>query len=487
MALGFVLYKRQRSSPSRAEVEEVKAMRRFKIIGFLFSCFLLTSLATNADACRCFITMEGAHPCQLYRQAAAVFVGQVSEIGPMTPVSSSQPNIYTTRDVVVRFTVEEGFRGVEGQTVTIYLTGTTCDFTLLRGERYFVYATRGAETQKLHVVQCSGTKLFNEAAHDLAYARGVARGEKGPDIFGTVLREVRTGVTEYRTNIGMPGIKVILESEGHRVEVFTDAEGRFEVTGLPPGRYKSRAEIPDNLRVTYHTEGTLEVGEGRCSGVAFVVTALGSINGKLVDAEGKPASDVTIHLVPVNASNQALVSNETYETSTEQDGRYRFDWLAAGRYLVVVNPQGQPASYASPYRRTYYPDVADSSQATVIVVAEGQNVKLDDFHLPPKLPSMNIEGIVRWADGSPARGANVFLELADQQRREMGAMVDEQGHFSLSAFEGLKYTVHAKFRENSKPMHAAPISVPADKKLQPVTLIIDQPGIDRPAPPKKTP
>src|ERR1041385_5269613 len=111
-------------------------MPRCKIIGLLFSCFLLASLATDADACSCVTMREGPHPCLLYRQAAAVFVGQVSDIGPMTPISPDQPGIYTMRDVVVHLTVEEGFRGVEGTTVAIYMTGTSCDFGLQQGERY---------------------------------------------------------------------------------------------------------------------------------------------------------------------------------------------------------------------------------------------------------------------------------------------------------------------------------------------------------------
>lgn len=462
-------------------------MLRSAITPFLFLCFMLAALAAQADACSCVTMMEGTHPCQLYQHASAVFVGQVSDIGPMTPVSTDQPGIYTMRDVVVRLTIDEGFRGVTGQTVAIYLTGTSCDFNFQKGERYFVYAMRDAQTQKLHVDSCSGTQPLNLAARDLAYARGVVRGEKSPDIFGSVVRAVRQDATDYVRTIGVAGIKVILESDGHSVAVFTDADGRFEVADLPPGRYRAHAEIPDNLRLTYHTEGELTVGEGRCSGVGFVVTSLSTINGRLVDAEGKPAGDVTINLIPVNANNQVLVSNAEYDVATEKDGRYHFDSLSAGRYLVAINPQGQPKSYARPYRRTYYPDVTDAAQATVIALVEGQEVKLNDFHVPPQLVAASIAGIVQWPDGSPARGAIVYLEFTEQQWREGYKQVDDQGRFSFQAYEGFKYIVHAEFRQNGSGLHAEPVSVTVGKKPAPVTLIINQQGYNKASTPKKTP
>lgn len=59
-------------------------MQRLKLSAVLLLCFLFAVLAAKANACVCVMTMEGTHPCQLYRDASAVFLGQVINIGPMT-------------------------------------------------------------------------------------------------------------------------------------------------------------------------------------------------------------------------------------------------------------------------------------------------------------------------------------------------------------------------------------------------------------------
>lgn len=450
---------------------------KFSTLPALF--FIALALAAEASACVCALTREGTHPCLLYRAASAVFVGQVIDIGPDTPIKQGEQTVYTTRDLVVRLSVEEGFRGVEGEVAQVYLMGTTCDFGFQKGERYFVYARRDAATQRLHVDSCSGTQPLQYAQRDLAYARGLARGEKDPDIFGGVWRQVRQGATDYVRTEGIPGIKVFLESGDHRAVVVTDADGRFEVAGLPPGQYKARIEIPENLHITYQTEPPLEVGEGHCSGLAFVVTSLAAITGRLVDAGGKPAPDVQVTLIPLDAEGRMITTEVEYPAHMENDGEYRFEPLSAGRYLVAINPKGTPRVGGSPYRKTFYPGASDASQATVITLAEGQEVKLDDFHLPPRLVETKVEGVALWPDGSPAREALVDLEFTDQQWREGYQRVDERGHFSFSCYEGFKYIVHAAGQRDGAPMHAEPVEITAGKKNQPVTLIIAQPGYDK--------
>jgi len=367
------------------------------------------------------------------------------------------------------------------------LMGTSCDFGFQKGERYFVYARRDPATQKLHADSCSGTKRFISASRDLGYARALARGEKSPDIFGSVVRQVRQDATDYARMVGIAGIQVILESANYSAAAFTDSDGHFELAGLPAGHYKARAEIPSNLRLTYRTEKEIEVGEGRCSGVAFVTTLLSKLTGKVVDAEGKPVPEVPINLAPVDATNKVISTEVEYQSFTAKDGRYSFDTLSQGRYLLAVNPKGQPRIAESPYRRTYYPGSPDSSQATVIALAEGQEIDLDDFLLPPRLVESKIEGIVLWPDGRPAREALVSLEFTEQQWTEQHKQVDEQGRFFMKGYEGFKYIVHAEVRERSSAMHAEPVEITVGKENRPLTLIVNQQGFDRKYTQKKTP
>src|SRR4030095_3048166 len=210
---------------------------RLKVTAILLPV-LLVLLASPADGCLCAGTWEGTHPCLLYRSADVVFAGLVVNIGEMIPLNPNQGDqtLYTMKDVVVQFSVEEGFRGVDGRTVDLFLMGTRCDAHFEKGERYIVYARRDQTTKKLHADSCSGTRALSYAAPDLAYARRAVRGERDPDIFGSVVRQVRKDVADYARTLGIPGIKVILESRDHTAAVFTDSEGRFEISGLPAGR-----------------------------------------------------------------------------------------------------------------------------------------------------------------------------------------------------------------------------------------------------------
>jgi len=240
------------------------------------------------------------------------------------------------------------------------------------------------------------------------------------------------------------------------------------------------------LRLTYRTEQDIEVGEGRCSGVAFVATLLSRIAGKIVDAEGKPVPDVNVNLVPVDSTNKVISTEVEYQAFTAKDGRYSFDTLSQGRYLLAVNPKGQPRIAESPYRRTYYPGSPDSSQATVIALAEGQEINLDDLLLPPRLVEAKIEGIVLWPDGRPAREARVSLEFTEQQWTEQFKQVDEQGRFLIECYEGFKYIVHAEVGERSGAVHAEPFEITVGKENRPLTLIVNQQGFDRKYTQKKT-
>jgi 5-hydroxyisourate hydrolase-like protein (transthyretin family) len=262
------------------------------------------------------------------------------------------------------------------------------------------------------------------------------------------------------------------------MNLLTDGEGRFYVAGLPLGKYRARAEIPGNLRITYQTEKDVEISEGRCSGVIFIATSLSRISGRLVDAQGKPVEGVKIDLVPVDSSNKEISNEQDFESRTDKEGRYSFDTLAAGRYSVAINHKGQPITHDQIYRTTFYPNTTDLSQARILALAEGQELTVDDFSLPPRIVEASIEGVVLWADGSPVRRAGVDLELIDHQTTEQIAMTDDEGRFSIKGIEGFRYRVHASIIQNRRPMHAEPVEVLMGQRGKPITLVINIIGRD---------
>jgi hypothetical protein len=92
--------------------------KTFILIVLMF--VMLSALVPGAEACNCGGTFEGLQPCQEYWNTDAVFVGQVSDISIIPLDLGGGRGGY--RQKLVRFILEESFRGVEGHTIEI-LTG----------------------------------------------------------------------------------------------------------------------------------------------------------------------------------------------------------------------------------------------------------------------------------------------------------------------------------------------------------------------------
>lgn len=454
---------------------------RRHLAGTLF--VVVTALCFPADArgCVCAMTYEQGQPCGAYWNAGVIFAGVVSEIGPMTPVEGSNGKLFTMNGRVTRFTVEEAFRGVSGQTIETVEEGTSCDFNFKPGERYFVYGSRNQQDGKLYVHSCSATKTLDRASADVAYARGVARGERTPSIIGYVVRETRVNASAYRSRLPLAGIKVVVEGAGRPIEVRTDGEGLFRVFELPAGAYRVRALTPPELRLLYGKDSVeVQVADGRCRSAEFIVTSLSTISGQVLDAEGGAAARTRVNLVLVNENNQEIPPAEgSVESYTDADGHYKFDWIAPGRYLVAVNARNQPGRSDPPFPRSYYPGVRDAARATVISVADGEHYVNHEFRLPPPLRERTIEGVVLLPDGRPAAHALISLEFTEREWSETEG-ADAQGRFRLKVYDGFKYLVAGEVRKEVRGVwrgtHSPPVEVVAGAATEPLKLVVSQPG-----------
>ncbi len=261
-------------------------------------------------------------------------------------------------------------------------------------------------------------------------------------------------------------------------------EGIFRFYGLPPGSYNVRAITAPELRRLYGDEVLkVQVTDGRCSGGQFVVTSLSSIEGRILNLEGTPVK-TRLNLVAVDASGAEIAAAEgSIETYSDDQGRYKFDWLASGNYLVAMNDRNQPGTYDPPYARSYLPGVTAKQQATVISIIEGQQVKVGDFQLPPPLVPRTIQGVALLPDGSPAAYALVRFEFTEREWLEI-VSADEQGHFTFKIFDGYKYLVAAELRKEVQGVwgatHSAIAEVVGGQTNGPIRLVVSQPGFSGP-------
>lgn len=438
--------------------------------------------AREARACGCLMRAE---PCAVYAAADVVFVGRATEAGPPT-AAGGDSGAYTARGRATRFSVEEAFRGVAGDTAETFEQGTSCDFHFRAGERYFVYGTRDPRDGRVYVGTCGGTKELKDAAADLEYARGAVAGRPVPGIVGSVEREARESARSYRFKRPLDDVEVLVSGGGREVRARTDAKGNFRVYGLRPGEYTVSPKTPPALRHIYtEAAARVQVADGRCAVASFTVTSLSNVSGRVLDHEGAPAK-TRINLVPLDEQGRETEPAEgAIETYTGADGRYKFDGLAPGSYRLVVNPRGQPASYDPPVRRTYLPGVRDPERATVITLADGAAYEAEDLRLPPPLVAREIEGVVTFPDGTPAPRALLVLEFTEREGAETTNAADGEGRFRLKVFEGFKYLVSAEARSQRADgvwtgRHSRTVEVTVAETNEPVKLVIDRPGFYRP-------
>ncbi len=174
----------------------------------------------------------------------------------------------------------------------------------------------------------------------------------------------------------------------------SDADGRFEFTGLPMGAVTSVSVEPSDVGSypwpdqwpPHPEEVTLSAQTPELT-IRLVREAV--IAGQLLLPDGKtPAAHIRLKL-----SGRGLT--DTYDThvdsgSSDENGRYRFARLPAGRYAISI------------YRDEYEPVVAEG-----IEVRPGQQRDLPAVVLQPR-PDAWVEGRVLDADtGAPIVGAGV--------------------------------------------------------------------------------
>lgn len=441
---------------------------KVKILFLFLSAVFLS--AARAHACSC---IRQQPPCASYKETGAVFVALVTAV--------DEPDKNPDAPPYAHLTVERAFKGI-GETKIKMWQGTgggDCSFVFEKGERYLIYADYDAETRQFHTNTCTRSSRLAHASDDLDYLLGLPASDKGTRLSGSVVRyDYEDGVTSPPPE-GVGGAKVIAEGAGgRRFEAVTNAEGFYKMVDLPPGRYKVRAEVPAHLRLAKDKPETIEVPRTGCAAADFLARTDGRIAGLLLDAEGRPAPQTDVDLVPFELADKVGDRRIGRYRTTDKDGRFEFTDLRPGRYLLGVNIRSEPDGDI-PYRRTYFPGVPAAAGATVIELGRGEKLGGYELRLPPRLPLRTVTGVFLWPDGRPVTKALLmFKDTADiAAGRTLGfADVDGRGRFSYKLLEGTEAWVHGSVfvsvEQGLDALVAEPVRVVADSGLRPVRLVV---------------
>lgn len=139
-------------------------------------------------------------------------------------------------------------------------------------------------------------------------------------------------VTEERSGRGVPEANVSVRgADGAHSPgggLVTDADGRFEAEGLPPGKVFVFARHADYAPGT----GSAELGE-RGGSVDVALSRGGSLGGIVLSATRQPVAQAEV----------SLAGPEGGAALTDPSGRFRFEHLPPGRFQVRASVPGRSA------------------------------------------------------------------------------------------------------------------------------------------------
>ena len=416
-------------------------MKRLLLIFVSLIC--VPFISEEARACTCID--YDVPVCAAYWQSDAVFAGQLVDITPVERTSDRQPST-----VLLHFIVEQPFRGVSDARVEVETpSGTSCDMPFGKGERYLIYASRDQESKRLFTGLCSRSENLKFADKDLNYLRAVTHQEVNESILGRVVRN------QYQP---VPGLKVTVTSGDKTLETMTNDKGDFSFQLPGPGSYTVKAFIPFAAAVaTYRPDeqGDLqstdtlttfaydvELAKSQCNYrqiEAFKIDlhATAEVSGNVLNASGKPVSSGLVYLINAQDPNRSDFKR------LDENGSFKFEYVPVGEYYLALNPHNEaPREDDAPYPRTYYPNAAEPSAATKIVVTEGAKLENLTLRVGQIWKARVVMGRVVWPDGRRVQNGNV--SLYDGDRYVQLIKLDDKGRFNFKVYGDFKYAIVAE-------------------------------------------
>ncbi len=415
-----------------------------------------------------------------YWRANFVFTGVVEKFtadkntvspGDIITTDSYRP-VYNS----VRFTVEKKYRGTVDKDIEI-----TSSFNFKEGGKYFVYAVTGKDGKiyQLDNGECGAPPvLLENAKDDLEYAEEIAAGKTGTRIFGSVFEDAQRLGTQ-RQNVPLENVEVTIKSQKDSFTTRTDKKGKYIFKNIPPGEYKISTSTLKSLREKvpgefyFHSRSSTKsrivlIGESvlgefilpgstqktktyyrHSDSYSFVFTSLSSIEGKAVDSGGTIPPQQYVWLIPTFNGKADLDDYIRYKWTNPADGKFVFEDVPKGEYIIVVNRNNCHSDNHPEYARSFFPGVADLADAEVITVEENQNIKIRKFRLSPPLKERWFAGVVLAADKKTLENATVFLITSNQKNPNecfsvnIETKTDKFGRFRLKGYESYEYKIRA--------------------------------------------
>ena len=232
-----------------------------------------------------------------------------------------------------------------------------------------------------------------------------------------------------------------------------DAAGRYEVTGLPAGKYTVTASKVGFVALAYGQTRVADVGTPVEVATGAVVEKIdfslprgAVIAVRIADEFGDPAPGYRVTALQPRFANGrrtlAAIASDAQHV-TDDRGELRLSGLAPGEYYISATPPGVGSLAISPRAKdpnTFYPGTASETEAQPVTVALGEEIGVA-FTLASARAS-RISGVI---EGMPRGTLDVSMmrySLGGNVRSSVTVAPD--GSFSIPSLPPAEYVITAR-------------------------------------------
>jgi protocatechuate 3,4-dioxygenase beta subunit len=288
---------------------------------------------------------------------------------------------------------------------------------------------------------------------------------KASSIAGTVIKE--PGSEPLKKVL----VQVVAENQkgGGNYTASTDADGRFRIERVEPGRYRiflertgfiavnARGLKADGSIVSIHSGQTIE-------NLFFRMLPTAVISGRITDEDGDPMSEVR---VIAQWKKPGKMKRDSVGTATTNDlGEFRLAGLFPGQYSVLAMPAPDFRDYEKPekpvpssdvtdaqtalqsgskpetrYLPTYFPDTFDPAQASTVELKAGDDMPVNFTLLPAR--TYRVHGIITGLTANQKPTVELRSKSGDTYRFN-AVEVGSDGQFEVRGVAPGSYSLMAR-------------------------------------------
>jgi hypothetical protein len=122
------------------------------------------------------------------------------------------------------------------------------------------------------------------------------------------------------------------------------------------------------------------------------------------------------------------------------EGSFDYDHIGPGDYILVFN-RANRMNPNSPFKRAFYPGVADPSEAQPIHLDDGQNLSKIDIHVSDRYPARRLRVQLKWIGPRPS--GNVTVAVKADQGENPAADIIGDDLYEVTLLESASYKISA--------------------------------------------